>query len=144
MPTRKKSIAKYTMVEKRLHAAMENLEAAWIASEGAVAVRSKDAKSLTSTVKRLSKKHATLNKRKTTASGRLKKAPSPETRAALRSVVQDLTKTKKELVKAKAAKAANAEELNPLKTAYRRAHAYAAAIQKVDKQLDKPTKKRRS
>jgi len=119
-----------------------NLEAAWIASEKAIAVRDKDAKKLTGAVKRLSKKRATLSKRKKLAAARAKKAPGADTRSALRTVVKDLASTRKELTRAKAAKDANAMELTPLKTAFRRANAYAKAIEKADKSLNKPKKKK--
>ncbi|MEZ4649189.1 MAG: hypothetical protein R3E97_10485 [Candidatus Eisenbacteria bacterium] len=143
MTTRKRSIAKPAAVEQRIVAAMDNLEAAWVAGEGAVAARSKDAKALTTTVKRLSKRHATLNKRKRTAAARVKKAPSADTRAALRTVTRDLATTKRELDKARTAKAANAEQLTALKDTFRRANAYYTAIEKAQAQLEKPKRRRR-
>ena len=143
MTTRRKSIAKYSAVEKNLESAVMNLESAWIASEQAIAVRDKEAKKLTSVVKRLTKKRATLNKRKKTAATRVRTAPGADTRSALRTVVKDLSSTTKELAKAKAAKAGNATELTPLKLAYRRANAYAKAIAKADATLNKPKKKSR-
>ncbi|MCA9757620.1 MAG: hypothetical protein KDA27_17575 [Candidatus Eisenbacteria bacterium] len=143
MTTRKRSIAKNTAVEQRIVAAMDNLEAAWIAGEGAVAARSKDAKALTTTVKRLSKRHASLNKRKKTANARVKKSPNAETRAALRTVTKDLATTKRELEKARTAKAANAEELKALKDSFRRANAFYVAIEKAQSQLEKPNRRRR-
>jgi exonuclease VII small subunit len=140
---KRKSVAKCSAVVKSLESSMASLDGALAASEKAVAARSKDAKKLTSVVKRLSKKRTTLSKRKRLATARLKKSPGGDTRTALRSVVKDLTATTKELVRSRTAKAANAEELTPLKAAFRRASAYSTAIGKIDRVLSKPKKKRR-
>jgi hypothetical protein len=108
-----------------------------------VATRSKDAKKLAATTKRLSRKRAILAKRKRTSAKRSKAAPSGETRKALRAVVKELATTKTQLVKARAAKGANAVELAALKAAQRRARAYAKAIVQAEVALSKRAKRRR-
>ena len=57
--------------------------------------------------------------------------------------MKELAETKTRLVKAKAAKAANAVELAALKAAQRRARAYAKAIVQAEAALAKPAKRRR-
>ena len=140
---KKRAIAKSTAVVKNIETALAALGTACVAGDGAVATRSKDGKSLALTTKRLSKKRATLTKRKRISAKRAKASPSGETRKALRTVVKELATTKIQLAKAKVVKAANAAELADLKAAQRRATAYAKAIVQAEAALNKPSKKRR-
>jgi hypothetical protein len=57
--------------------------------------------------------------------------------------VKELATTKTRLVKARAAKGANAVELTALKAAQRRASAYAKAIVQAEAVLNRPAKRRR-
>ena len=143
MAGKKRAIAKSAGVTKNLETALEALGAACVAGDRAVATRSKDAKSLAATTKRLSKKRRVLAKRKRTSAKRAKAAPSGETRRAVRAVVRELATTKIRLVKARVAKGANAVELAALKAAQRRASAYAKAIVQAEAVLNKPAKRRR-
>ena len=137
MAKTKRTIAKSAAVTKNIEAALASLGTACVAGDSAVAKRSKDAKSLAASTKRLSKKSATLAKRKRLSAKRARSAPSGETRKVLRSVIKELATTKKQLVKARAAKGLNAVELAALKAAQRRANAYAKAIAQAEKSLSK-------
>lgn len=137
MAKSKRAVAKSAAVTKNIEAALTSLGIACAAGDSAVAKRGKDGKSLAVATKRLSKKRAVLAKRKVLSAKRAKAAPSGETRKALRAVIKELTTTKTQLVKARAAKVANAVELAALKAAQRRANAYAKAIAQAEKSLSK-------
>lgn len=137
MAKSKRAVAKSAAVTKNIEAALTSLGIACAAGDSAVAKRGKDGKSLAVATKRLSKKRAVLAKRKLLSAKRAKAAPSGETRKALRAVIKELTTTKTQLVKARAAKVANAVELAALKAAQRRANAYAKAIAQAEKSLSK-------
>jgi hypothetical protein len=140
---KKRAIAKSGGVTKNIEAALAAIGTACVAGDRAVATRSKDAKKLAATTKRLSRKRAILAKRKRTSAKRSKAAPSGETRKAFRAVVKELATTKTQLLKARAEKGANAVELAALKAAQRRASAYAKAIVQAEAALNKPAKRRR-
>lgn len=135
MAKSKRAIAKSAAVTKNIEAALASLEAACVAGDHAVARRGQDGKSLSAATKRLSRKSAILTKRKRLLAKRAKAAPSGETRKALRAVIKELATTKTQLIKARAAKGANAVELAALKVAQRRASAYAKAIAQADRSL---------
>jgi hypothetical protein len=137
MAKSKRAIAKSAAVIKNIEAALSSLGTACDAGDSAVAKRSKDGKSLATATKRLSKKRAVLTKRKRFSAKRARSSPSGETRKALRSVIKELASTKKQLVKAKAAKGINAAAPTALKAAQRRANAYAKAIVQAEKSLGK-------
>jgi len=142
MARTKRTIAKSAAVTKNIETALASLGTACVAGDSAVARRGKDGKSLAATTKRLSRKRATLAKRKRLSAKRAKAAPSGETRKALRAVTKELATTKTQLVKARAVQGVNAVELAALKAAQRRASAYAKAIAHAEKSLNKPTKRR--
>ena len=142
MARTKRTIAKSAAVTKNIETALASLGTACVAGDSAVARRGKDGKSLAATTKRLSRKRATLAKRKRLSAKRAKAAPSGETRKALRAVTKELATTKTQLVKARAVQGVNAVELAALKAAQRRASAYAKAIAQAEKSLNKPTKRR--
>ena len=137
MAKKKHAIAKSAALTKNIETALASLGAACLAGDSAVAKRGKDGKSLAAATKRLSKKRATLAKRKVLSAKRAKAAPSGETRTALRAVIKELTTTKIQLLKARTAKGINAVELAALKAAQRRATAYAKAIAKAEASLAK-------
>ena len=142
MAKKKRAIAKSAAVTKNIETALASLGTACVAGDGAVAKRSKDAKSLGTATKRLSRKRAILLKRKKLSAKRAKATPSGETRRALRSVIKELATTKTQLGKARTAKGINAVELAALKAAQRRATAYAKAIAQAEKSLAKFAKRK--
>jgi hypothetical protein len=135
MAKRKKAVAKSAAVEKDLETSLAKLATACAAGDAAVASRSKQAKQLAATTKRLGRQRKALIKRKGLAAKRAKAKPSGETRRALRTTVRELTTVRTKLAKARALKSANATELAGLKTAQRKANAYAKAIARADKTL---------
>ena len=139
----RKSIPKTAVVESNLETAMQRLAMACQAGDSAVAVRSSDGKKLATAVKRLSKRRATLLKRKKTTANKLSREPNRENRSAFKAVQKELATTKKELDKARVAKAANLAELTTMRAAQKRANAYKKAIASADKTLNKPKKARR-
>ncbi len=137
MAKAKKTVAKSSFVEKNLQTALEKLAVATAAVDKAVTVRARDAKRNTAAVKRLAKRKASLTKRKQLATKRVKKGSTVELRQALRTVTKDLATTTKELTKARAAKAANGEELKLLRAAQRRTKGYNRGIAQTDRVLNK-------
>ena len=137
MAKAKKAIAKSSFVNKNLETALEKLAVAATAVDKAVAVRARDAKKFGSAVKRLSKRKATLSKRRRLAAARAKKSPSVDTRKALRTVTKDLATTVKELAKARTLKTVNGEELAQLRAAQRRTKGYSRGVAQVDRALSK-------
>jgi hypothetical protein len=137
MAKAKKTLAKSSFVETTLDTALEKLAVAEAAVDKSVSARAGDAKKLTATVKRLTKRKAALVKRKKLAADRVRKAPSGETRQALKVVVKDLAATSKELTKLRVVKAENAAELALLKVAQRRTKAFSKGIAQVERALAK-------
>jgi len=140
----RKTIAKSASVEKNLATAAEKLSQASSDSEKAVAVRSRMGKQLASELRRLNKRRGVLLRRKQKAAQKAKAEPSRENVQAARAAEKDLVATRKALAKARAARAVNAPELAALKAAQRQAKAYQQAIEKADKVLNKPKKRRRA
>lgn len=132
---RTRGVAKSAAVEKDLETSLAKLASACEAGSKAVASRSKDAKRLATTTKRLGRKRSTLIKRKRLAAKRAKTSPSGETRKALRTTVKELAATRSLLEKTRTVKTANATELAALKATQRRASAYAKAILRAERAL---------
>lgn len=127
-----------------VRSATESLASA--ANDGMIAgdALSKDRKKLVADSRRLAKKRAVLTKKKTAASKRLKNTPNAENRKAVSSVTKELATVKKDGEKARAAAATNTEELKAVKASLKQAAAYVSVIEKADKILNKPKKKRRA
>lgn len=130
------------VIRKNLEAALERLGAISADADAAVATRSKAAKKSLAEVKRMNKRRGVLLRKKKTASNRAKKAPSRETKSALRAVERELVVTRKALVKARAVKAANADELAGAKASQRQLNAYNKATAAADRALNRSRKKR--
>ncbi|MGD8938868.1 MAG: hypothetical protein PVJ72_05775 [Gammaproteobacteria bacterium] len=140
---KKKPIAKAGMVAKSLENALVNLEAAFESGTNAVAERAQNGSQYAKLVARLSKKRATLLKRKKLATTRVQKEPSADNNKALRDVKKELDSVTKELGKAKIVKDANNAELSDLRASLKRATAYRKGVAAADKVLNKPKKKSR-
>ncbi|MFO7603930.1 MAG: hypothetical protein R6X06_08965 [Gammaproteobacteria bacterium] len=138
-----KKIVKASSLANTIKNATENLAAAASDGEAAASQLGSERKKLVAESKRFAKKRATLTKRKQTAASRLKKTPNADNRKALTAVSKELASVKKAGDKARAAAAANNEELKAVKTSLRQATAYLNVIEKADKVLNKPKKKRR-
>lgn len=136
------TIVKSASVVDGIATAVVKLEVAAAAGDKAVAVRSKAAKQNKALVTRLAKRRGALIKRRKTTKRKLAKTPGAALRHDLRAIEKDLSRSTKELTKAKAVKASNAGELAVLKAVQRYAHGYRKAIQQVDRALGKRTKKR--
>ncbi len=141
--TRRTTVAKGAAIDKRIDSALDNLVIAYNDATKAVATRGKESKKLTATVKRLNKKRGTLAKRKVTAAARVKNMPDAENRKALRTIEKDLAAVRKELTKARTQKSAASAELAVVKASNRKISAYMKAIEKTEKLLNKPKRKRR-
>jgi valyl-tRNA synthetase len=140
---KKKPIAKAGMVAKSLENALVNLEAAFESGTNAVAERAQNGSQYAKLVARLSKKRATLLKRKKLATTRVQKEPSADNNKALRDVKKELDSVTKELGKAKIVKDANNAELSDLRASLKRATAYRKGVAAADKVLNQPKKKSR-
>lgn len=140
---KKKSVVKSAAVDKAIMAAIESLNAASEASAVAVATRAKDAKNFTAEGKRLAKKKAALAKRKKTAAVKLKKDGTAAARKSLKDSEKELAVVTKDGAKNRVEKSVNAEELTGLKLGLKKVSAYLKVIEKSDKVLNKPKKKKR-
>ncbi len=138
-----KKMVKGSSLANMLQVATENLSI--VVKNGEVAANSlaKDRKKLLAENKRLSKQRAMLSRKKKTVANQLKKMPNAENRKMLGSIKKELAAVKTAGDKSRAAVAVNTEELNAVKTPLKQASVYMSAIEKADKQLNKPKKKRR-
>jgi len=144
MPKSKKAtVMKSAALEKLVSGSMDNLQVACDDGAKAIATRSGEAKKLLAESKRISKKRAVLIRRKKTTSMKLKKVADAATRKILRDVEKELAAIKKVGEKVRASKSSLAEELKGLKENQKRAAAYLKVIEKADKILNKPKKKKR-
>ncbi len=139
----KKSIINSIAVEKTTETSLSNLAKVCKDAVAAVATKTTEAKKLVTEIKRFSKKRVVLMKRKKTAATKLKKEGGAGNRKALKAVEKEIAQTAKELNKLKPAKTAVSEELVALKAGCKRLTAYVNAIEKADKTLNKPIKKRK-
>jgi hypothetical protein len=137
-----KKIATSSSLAKKIQIATENLLTAKKDGEAAASSLEKDRKKLLAENKRLTKRRAVLSRKKKAAANRLKKTPNVENRKEANSISKELTAVNKAGVKARAARSANAEELKSVRTSLKQASTYIAVIEKADKQLNKPKKKR--
>ncbi|MGI9302107.1 MAG: hypothetical protein ACR2RB_05280 [Gammaproteobacteria bacterium] len=140
--TRKKVITSAAL-EKAVSSSTENLEAAFMNGATAVDLRGKENKKLLAECRRLRKRRATLLKRKQSAAAKAKSTPNVETRKSLSAATKDLAATTKELAKARELKSSVSAELKGLKASFSRVAAYVKVIQKQDRTLNKPKRKRR-
>ncbi len=144
MPKSKKAtVMKSAALEKLVSGSMNNLQVACDDGAKAVATRSSEAKKLLAESKRISKKRAILIRRRKTTALKLKKVADAATRKALRDVEKELTAIKKMAEKVRINKTSLAEELKALKENQKRAATYLNVIEKADKILNKPKKKKR-
>ncbi|WP_455209111.1 hypothetical protein [Kaarinaea lacus] len=138
-----KRLATSSSIAKKIQIATENLILAKQDGEVSASSLEKDRKKFLADNKRLSKKRAVLTKKKKIAANRLKKDPNTENRKVASSIVKELAVVKKAGDKARAISSVNAEELKSVKASLKQASAYLAGIEKADKQLNKPQKKKR-
>ena len=137
-----KKIATASSLANKLHMATENLTLVKKDGEAAASALEKNRKKFLAETKRLSKKRATLGKKKKVAANRLKKTPNAENRKAATAINKELAAIKKASDKARAVSSANAEQLKSVKTSLKQASTYLTVIARADKLLNKPKKKR--
>ena len=137
-----KRLASASSLAKKIQSATESLLVAKNDGEAAASSLEKDRKKLLAENKRLNKKRAVLTNKKRIAANRLKKTPNAENRKAANTINKDLAAIKKAGDKARAASSANSAELKLVKNSLKQASAYLAGMDKVDKLLNKPRKKR--
>lgn len=140
---KKKAPIKGGALEKMVDSAVDNMKLALASGSTAINARSKEVKSLNTLSTRLRKKRATLLKRKKATSMKLKKAPNAEARKLLRDVERELVSVRKDLAKTTSEKETAAGELSVLKSSFKKASLYSKGIQKADKALNKPAKKKK-
>jgi len=139
-----KKLVKASALANLVCSATENLATAVNDGMAADNSLSRDKKKLVAEKRRLAKKRTVLTKKKTAASARLKKTPNAETRKAVATITKELAAIKKTGDQTRAVASANAEELKAVKATLKQATAYLAVIEKADKILNKPKKKRRT
>ena len=140
---KKKTLIKSGALEKLVDSAVGNMQLALATGSAAVDARSKEVKSLNTLSTRLRKKRAALLKRKKSTSSKLKKSPNAESRKLLRDVERELVSVRKDLEKTTSAKEAAAGELSVLKSNFKKAALYSKGMEKADKALNKPVKKKK-
>lgn len=139
-----KKVATSASIAKKIQVATENLMLAKQDGEASASLLEKDRKKFLAENKRLAKKRAALTKKKKIAANRLKKTPNAENRKAANAINKDLAAIKKAGDKARATSSVNAEELKSVKSALKQASTYLNLMQRADKVLNKPKKKRRA
>ena len=137
-----KRLASGSSLANKIQTATESLLLVKNDGEAAASSLEKDRKKLLAENKRLNKKRAVLTNKKRIAANRLKKTPNAENRKAASAISKDLAAIKKAGDKARAASSANSAELKLVKNSLKQASAYLAGMDKVDKLLNKPKKKR--
>lgn len=140
---KKKTVVKSASVDKSIAVAVNSLMSVCDVSSGAVASRADDAKKFTAESKRLVKKKTALAKRKKMTAAKLKKDSSAANRKMLKDIDKELTLITKAGAKNRAEKTANSEELSGLQMGFKKASTYMKAIEKADKILNKPKKKKK-
>ena len=113
------------------------------AAAKAVIATDKEYKKLAKTAKSINKKRASLMKKAKAATNKMKKDASATNKKVVVVIKKDIAAIKKEIAKHKSVKSAVAEELATLKSASKRAVAYAKVVAGADKALNKPKKKTR-
>lgn len=139
-----KRIVKNDAVEKAVNSAMSTLSSAGVECSKSVAAATKQAKTYLNEAKRLGKKRATLLKRKKSAAARLKKTANAVNRKAHKAIEKELAVVKKAIAKLTPVKSAHAIELTSLKASLKRITTYTGVLDKADKLLNKPKKKKRA
>jgi len=138
-----KTMIKNHAVEKAVNTAMDTLTKAGAECSKSVAAATKQAKSYLAEAKRLGKKRVALLKRKKSAAARLKKTANAINRKAHKVIEKDLNAVKKAISKLTPVKKAHGLELASLKASLKRITAYTGVLDKADKLLNKPKKKKR-
>ena len=128
---------------KTVDSAIASINDVAAAATNAVITTEKEYKKLAKTAKSINKKRASLMKKVKTATNRMKKDASAANKKAVAVVKKDIAAIKKEIDKHQSMKSAVSEELATLKSASKRAVAYAKAVTGADKVLNKPKKKKR-
>ncbi len=140
---KKKTVVKSTSLESKVSSALENLTDVLTHGTTAVNLRSAATKKLNALTSRLSKKRASLMKRKKTTAAKLKIAPSADLKKLLREIEKDISNVTRDLTRARAEKSSHVSELSGLKEHLKKATTYLKHIEKADKVLNKPKKKRK-
>lgn len=145
MATKKKAkkTVKGTTHLNVVDSAIANINDVATAATKAVIATEKEYKKLTKTAKSINKKRASLMKKAKTATNKMKKDASAANKKAMAVIKKDIAAIKTEVAKHKSVKSAVAEELATLKSASKRAVAYAKVVAGADKVLNKPKKKKR-
>ena len=127
---------------KVVDSAIDTINDVAAAATKAVIATGKEYKKLAKTAKSMNKKRASLMKKLKTAANRLKKDANAVNKKAVNVIKKDIVVVKKEVAKITAHKTVIAEELAVLKSASKRAVAYAKGVASADKVLNKPKKKK--
>ena len=128
---------------KVVDSAIDSINDVAAAATKAVIATEKEYKKLTKAAKSVNKKRASLMKKAKIAANRMKKDASSANKKAVSVIKKDIAAIKKELAKHKSVKTVVSEELATLKSASKRAVAYAKVVAGADKVLNKPKKKKR-
>ena len=141
--TKRNTAVKGAAIGNRVDSAIANITKASNDAGKALKVRRSESKKLIVLVNQLNKKRAALAKRAQTAVERWRKSRSAEHRKALAVIQKELVAIRKLLVKSRAQRGAVATELAVVKSVNRKVAAYADAIGKAEKVLNKPKKQQK-
>jgi hypothetical protein len=142
--TKKKPVARNTVIANSIDNAVNNLEVALEKANKAVTTRSMESKKLLNESRRLRKRHAAQMKRKQRAIAAEKKNSNADTRKAVRTTTAELNATKKALTKTTATRQAIVEELAGLKDSQKHVAAYVKGIYAADRAIERSKKKKQS
>lgn len=136
-----KTAVKGTAHLKMVDSAIASINDVAAAATKAVIATGEEYKKLAKSAKSINKKRASLMKKAKTATNKMKKDASAANKKAVAVIKKDIAAIKKEAAKHQSVKSAIAEELAALKSASKRAVAYAKVVAGADKVLNKPKKK---
>lgn len=142
--TKKKPVARNTVIANSIDNAVSNLEVALEKVNKAVTTRSAESKKLLNESRRLRKRHAAQMKRKQRAIAAEKKNSTADTRKTVRTTTSELNATKKALAKTTATRQAIVEELAGLKDSQKNVAAYVKGIYAADRAIERSKKKKKS
>jgi len=142
--TKKKPVARNTVIANSIDNAVSNLEVALEKVNKAVTTRSAESKKLLNESRRLRKRHAAQMKRKQRAIAAEKKNSTADTRKTVRTTTSELNATKKALAKTTATRQAIVEELAGLKDSQKSVAAYVKGIYAADRAIERSKKKKKS
>jgi hypothetical protein len=141
--TKKKPVARNSVIANSIESAVYNLETALEKVNKAVTARSVESRKMLNESRRLRKRHTTQMNRKKRAIAAEKKNSTVDTRKAVRVATSELNATKKAITKVAGSRQLVLDELSGLKQSQKHVTAYVKGIYAADRAIEKSKQKRK-